>query len=259
MTLSPVLFCALGVLGMSLPLMAELVQVTGVEGQVLYGAGDRTPTVPVKAGQMLAAGTFVVASNGILYLSTFSGSELRVAETGTLRFDGVEEPCPVENHAGHRSTFRLLQGKLLVTIRHTETTPHCYRIVVRRGNASVESGQCVMCMHGDGTYVYVARGRTMLSGSGESPGLVPPPRGAPTAVMAPARQTEIVIERPSRLLTGNGKIGLLQNNGSILVMPLAAVSAPTQSCLLAGFKSDGAGSGFRPAVDSNRAIVSPIQ
>jgi hypothetical protein len=244
---------------MSLPLRAELVQVVGVEGQVLYGAGDSAPSVPVKPGQTLEAGTFSAASNGILYLSTFPGSELRLAETGTLRFYGVEEPCPVENHAGHRSTFRLLQGKLLVTIRHQETPPHCYRIVVRRGNASVESGQCVLCMHGDGTYVYVARGRTMLSEMGETSGLVPHPRSAEVAAIAPVRQTEIVIERPFRMLTANGMIGLLQSDGSIRILPLAAVSAATQSCLLAGFKSDGAGGGFRPAVDSSRTIVSPIQ
>ena len=149
-------------------------RVDGVEGQVLYGAGDRAPTCRSRRGRRLAAGTFSAAANGILYLSTFSGSELRLAEAGTLRFDGVEEPCPMTIAWAWRSTFRLLGGKLRVTIRNPESPPHCYRIVLPGGSASVESGLCVMCNHGGGTYLFVARGVTLLTGMPQKDALLKP-------------------------------------------------------------------------------------
>jgi hypothetical protein len=232
--------------------------VDGVEGQVLYGAGSRTPGMPVKTGQTLAAGTFSAAPNGILYLSTFSGSELRLAESGTLRFDGVEERCPLGHQMGNRSTFRLLAGKLRVTIRHPESPPHCYRIVLTRGSASVESGQCVMCMHGEGTFIYVARGVTMLAALNEPAPRTPPSSGPEAVTITPVPQTQVVIEKPA-MLTGNGMVGVLERNGAIRVRPLASVSAATQNCLLAGFKADAASGDSAHPVDASGPIVSPIQ
>jgi hypothetical protein len=232
--------------------------VDGVEGQVLYGAGDRTPTVPVKAGQTLQAGTFSADANGILYLSTFSGSELRLAESGMLRFDGVEEPCPVGHDAGHRSTFRLRQGKLRITIRHPESPPHCYRILLTSGNASVESGQCVMCRHGEGTYIYVARGVTMLALSRASAPLASHPHGAETVAITPVPHTDVVVEKPI-MLTGNGSVAVLESGGAIRVRPLSTVSAATQNCLLAGFKADAASGNSAHPADASGPVVSPTQ
>jgi hypothetical protein len=252
----PVLFLALLLAGLSSPLTAETVRVDGVEGRVLYGAGDRTPSVPVKAGQTLPAGTFSADANGILYLSTFSGSELRLAESGTLRFDGVEEPCPVGHDAGHRSTFRLRQGKLRVTIRHPESPPHCYRIVLVSGSASVESGQCVMCRHGEGTYIYVARGVTMLARA--SAPLASPPRGAEAVAITPVPHTDVVVEKPI-MLTGNGSVAVLESGGAIRVRALSAVSAATQNCLLAGFKADAASGDSAHPADASGPVVSPTQ
>jgi hypothetical protein len=63
--------------GALLPARAEQVVVTGVAGQVLFGAGA-VPWKLVKAGERFGAGTFSAGSNGILYLSTFDGSELRL-------------------------------------------------------------------------------------------------------------------------------------------------------------------------------------
>ena len=180
-----------------------MVQVDGVEGQVLYGAGDAAPSVPVQAGQRLTEGTFAAAANGILYLSTFAGSELRLAEAGTLRFYGVEEPCPMADHAARRSTFRLLGGKLQMTIRNPASPPHCYHIVLAGGGASVGSGQCVMCIHGTGTYMFVSRGATLLAGV--------PLQGAPrepgAMALAPERQPAAADHRRA-MLAGNGKVRL---------------------------------------------------
>jgi hypothetical protein len=238
---------------------AETVQVDGVEGQVLYGAGNHTPHVPVKAGQKLA-------TNAILYLSTFTGSELRLAEAGTLHFYGVEEACQVAHLSGHRSTFRLLVGKLRITIRHPEEPPHCYRIMLAGGGASVESGQCVICGHGDGTYLYVARGVTLLSGSTE-PHVAAPPRAIPvdpegaSIMPVPEPRTDIVVSPPTRM-TGNGNIGWLGADGVVQVKPLAAVGPATQSCLLAGLHADAvAGASPNHAVDSSLGlpVVSPTQ
>ena len=240
--------------GMMGRLSAETVRVEGIEGRVLYGAGDSTPTVPVKAGQVLGPGTFSASSNGILYLSTFTGSDLRLAEAGTLHFDGVEEPCRMEHAIGRRSIFRLLQGKLRVTIRYPETPPRCYRIVLTRGAASVESGQCVMCMHGDGTYLYVARGVTWLAGSGRPAA----PAGVEIRASTPALRSEVIVQKPVRI-EATGSVGLLDSDGTVRVRPLSVVSTATQNCLLAGFKPDTAGGGSPAPVDPSLAPVSPIQ
>lgn len=229
-----------------------MVQVDGVEGQVLYGAGDAAPSVPVTAGQRLTEGTFAAAANGILYLSTFAGSELRLAEAGTLRFYGVEEPCPMADHAGRRSTFRLLGGKLRVTIRNPESPPHCYRIVLAGGSASVESGLCVMCSHGAGTYLFVARGATLLAGV--------PLQGAPrepgAMALAPERQPAAAVHRPA-MLTGNGNVGWLGGDGVVVVQPLSAIGAAAQTCLLAGLQPDLAASGKRNPVDASKRPFVP--
>ena len=232
-----------------------MVQVVGVEGQVLYGAGEGQPGTPVKVGQLLNAGTFSASGNGILYLSTFAGSELRLAESGTLRFNGVEQP--VERSTGHRSVFRLLAGKLRVTIRYQQSPPHSYRIELTRGSASVESGQCVICTHGDGTYVFVARGKTMMRG-GAAAGVTTQPATSPAALAAASHPDGAAAERPI-LLRSNGSIGLLDQNGDVRVRPLSAVSAATQNCLLSGFNPDAAGGGSHNPVDSAGPIVSPIQ
>lgn len=237
-----------------LPTEGETVQVDGVEGQVLYGAGRDTPSVPVKVGQILPAGNFSAAANGILYLSTFSGSELRLAEAGMLHFYGVEDPCPMAPSAGRRSTFRLLGGKLWVTIRDPETPPHCYRIMLKGGDASVESGQCVMCSHGDGTYLYVARGITLLSGSvGPTAGahLLGAPINPEAVSIAPQPHTDVLAHKPTTL-TGNGNVGWLDANGGIQMNSLSAIGAAAQSCLLAGLHIDAAASGGRNPVDASR-------
>jgi hypothetical protein len=249
MTLRPVLYYALGVLGMSLSLRAERVQVISVAGEVLYGPGDRTPSTPVKTGESLEAGTFSAAANGILCLSTFSGSELRLAEAGTLHFYGTEEFCHLERQAGNRSTFRLLQGKLRVTIGQPATPPHFYRVMVQRGsNASVESGQCVMCLHGDGTYVFVARGRTILSGANETAGSSIVPRTEGAAIT----RIEGAAEKPPIILTGNGKVGFLGWDGGIVIEPLSMIGAAAQTCLLTGLDLDAADGRKRIPVDASR-------
>ena len=152
-------------------LRAEQVVVTGVAGQVLFWT-IAPPGRVVKAGERFGAGTFSAASNGILYLSTFEGSELRLGESGTLRYDAIEDKCLVEHPPGARSTFKLLQGKLEVNIKVPSRPIHCYRITLAHAQASVGQGQCVLCMHGGGTFVYVARGQTMISGE-DTPDLVP--------------------------------------------------------------------------------------
>jgi hypothetical protein len=214
----------------------QQVHVDDVQGQVLYGAGAAVPRILIKAGQTLGPGTFCACTSGTLSLSAAPGSVLRLNEMGTLRFLG-EIPCATGPMPGTQSRFQLEQGKLTVMIREPGNPPHCYRVDLHRGSLLMETGLCVMCMHGDGSYVFLARGRASLQSTTTA---------AKTAVMS---------------LSGNGKVGVLANDGEVEVRPLWTVASATQNCLLAGFKPDGAGGslGGSHPVDANAAIVSPIQ
>jgi hypothetical protein len=228
-----------------------------VEGQVSYGAGDSRPTVPVKAGQRLSAGIFSASDNGVVYLSTFAGSELRLGQSGTLRFEGTEKPCQMGHTAGVRSTFHLMQGRLRVTIHYTGLPAHCYRVELQHGIASVESGQCVMCMHGFGTYIYVARGVTVMANAAQPAAVQSVVLSAPRV---PAENTARAVTpvTTTRVLTGNGNVGMVEADGSAQVEPLSAISTGEQNCLLAGLNAEGSGASGRTHANASDT-VSPIQ
>jgi hypothetical protein len=246
----------LGFLAVSSSLRAEQVLVQRVEGQVSYGAGDSQPTVPVKAGQRLSAGIFSASDNGVVYLSTFAGSELRLGQSGTLRFEGTEEACQMGHAASRRSTFRLMQGRLRVTLHYIGPPAHCYRIELEHGIAFVESGQCVMCMHGFGTYIYVARGVTLMANAAQLA-----PVSAVTLSAARVTTRSEIATTPAiatKVLTGNGNVGVVGTNGSEQVEPLSAISLGEQNCLLAGLNAEGAGASGRVRANASDT-VSPIQ
>jgi hypothetical protein len=247
--------------GGAIPLHAEQVVVTGVAGQVLFRAGTE-PGRAVTAGLRLGAGTFSAAANGILYLSTYEGSELRLGESGTLRYDGMEDRCPLEKPSGLRSTFHLLAGKLEVTIKVPTQPPHCYRIILPRAQASVSRGQCVMCMHGQDTFIYVARGQTIVTG-GNPPEPIPAVQVGPLFGAVPGAGQGLAALAPaggSQILIGSGRVGTIDVDGRLGNQPLSAVTASTQTCLLAGFNPDvAAGSGKKSGFSPDASIVSPTQ
>ena len=80
----------------------------------------------------------------------------------------------------------------MVTVRDQGHPPNSYRVVFDRGSALMGVGQCVLCMHGEGTYVYVARGRVRLLGESANAG-------------------------PAQMLTADGSIGVLEKDGTMRV------------------------------------------
>jgi hypothetical protein len=165
---------------------------------------------------------------------------------------------------GKRSTFHLLAGKLQVNIRYSATPPHCYDIVLAKAQAAMSQGQCVICMHGSGTYIFVARGNMMVTSN--------PPDGSPLEEpetplygalpnAAPAGLHPIQQDK-GRMLIGNGQVGSIDVNGGVNVRPLSGVAAATQTCLLAGFNpkvadSGGKKAGFSPDASSTPTVVIP--
>jgi hypothetical protein len=245
------------------------VRVTGVEGQVLYGARDERPTVAVRAGQAFGPGTFSAGTNGILYLSAFDGSELRLSETGTLHYDGDDQLCRLEGPGGNlRSNFHLLQGKAQITIRFPARPRHCYQVKLRKASASTAQGQCVMCMHGASTFLFVARGRLMVT---TEPGPDPlvldrePTYGA-VPVMGGGLASSPA-DRP-QILVGDGTVGVIGIDGHLHSEALSSLSAGTQTCLLSGLhlhvvegggKSTGPDSENPPISPPSHLIVSPTE
>jgi hypothetical protein len=251
--------------------------VTAVEGQVLYGAGDAIPLQSVKAGQKLGPGQFSVGNDGILFLSSFDGSELRLGESGTLTYDGDDHLCRMDGPGMNlRSNFHLKQGKLQITIRFAAQPPHCYHVLLKHGQASMANGQCVMCMHGDGTYLYVARGSLAVSGDTE-PEANPVAEGEPIYGAKPGTVPTLKPLQPDRtqLLVGNGQVGVVSVDGGMRMQPLSALAAGTQTCLLSnlepnvvegggGMKSTGPDTSGPPTNGPpghfpRRFVVSPTQ
>jgi hypothetical protein len=253
------------------------VRVTGVEGRILYGAGGGLPTQVVKSGQEFGPGTFSAGNDGILYLSAFDGSELRLSETGTLTYDGDDRLGPREGaERDARSNFHLRQGKAQITIRFT-TAPHWYHLVLSRATASIAQGQAVMCMHGTGTYVFVARGRLAVTDE-PAPPPVSKPRREPEPIKpigpfygaVPAGHDTLASPAADQTqwLVGNGKVGVIGIDGDLRIEPLSALTAGTQTCLLAGFKpamAEGAAKATDPDTDAvprkfrRFPVVSPTQ
>ena len=253
-------------MGWSFPLRSEEVLVTAVNGQVLFGPKNMLPMLPVRTGQRLGAGLFSCAGNGILYLSTFDGSELRLSESGTLRYDATDDLCRMERQNGKRSTFRLLKGKVQINIKFPTTPPHCYHVILPQAEAAVSHGQCVMCMHGGGTFLFVSHGNVVVTDrepTNPLQDLHTPIYGAlPTTSPAagPARTLTPIRADHSQIVVGNGQVGVIGIDGDLRVQPLSALSAATQSCLLAGFNPAvvAGGSGKKSSPDDSD-VVSPSE
>ena len=212
---------------------------------MLYGAGHAPPIQPVKTGQVLGPGTFSAGNDGVLFLSSFDGSELRLGEAGTLTYDGDDRLCRMEGPGMNvRSNFHLRQGKLLVTIKVASQPPHCYHVALTHAQASMADGQCVMCMHGAGTYLYVARGQLAVTGDAD-PNANPLAHGGPVYGARPGSVPPLAPMQPDRtqVLVGNGKVGVVGVDGGVRMLPLSALAAGTQTCLLAGLEPDVDGSG----------------
>ncbi len=193
---------------------------------------------PVKAGQKLGPGRFSAGNDGVLFLSAFDGSELRLGETGTLTYDGDDHLCRMEGPGMNlRSNFHLQQGKLQVTIKLAARPPHCYHVGLRHGQASMANGQCVMCMHGGGTYFYVARGSLAVSTHADRDAR-PLTEDEPIYGATPAAVPALQPLQPDRtqVLIGNGQVGVINVDGRLQMLPLSALAAGTQTCLLAGLE-----------------------
>ncbi len=245
-------------------LEAQQVRVTQVEGQALYGALDSEPKQSVAAGQTFGPGTFSVAAAGIVYLTSFDGSELRLSDGGTLHYEG-DDTAPQGNTL--RSNYRMRQGKLLLTIRLAPQPPHRYRVVLPSASAGLDGGQCVICMHGEDTLIFVARGEVAVrrAPAQQAAGPSPAKKGEPLFGALPesggAPETET--DGP-KTLVANGKVGVVNVQGDMHVVPLSALQASSQTCLLSSFKEKGGGGSAKAGTGPDAGtiagpVVSPTQ
>jgi hypothetical protein len=188
---------------------ADDIRVEEVTGQAWYGAGD-APRHLLQAGNEIGLGTLSTANDGLVYASPVPGSEFRLAGDSKLRIESDGWQTGPAGEKQRNFVVDLSEGKITTSSRSDAAGDCVYQIRLAGGRISVGSGLCVICVHGDGCHLYVARGSITLY-----------------PLHGPLQQKGVRID-------AKASIGVLSNSGEVSFQAMNQTASGTSNCLMSG-------------------------
>lgn len=184
--------------------------VESVTGQASYVAPQNGTPVALMPNTDLKAGDVLTDSATSIYVSPAPGSEFRLAPDSEMRIKGDDLETQPGEKPERKAALMLMQGKLTGSINPDAAGTCRYEIALSGGRILAENGMFVICVHGDGAHVYVARGYVTLY----------PAKGQ-------YKETGI-------RLVAKASIGILGNEGEVSFQRMTQVASGMSNCLLSG-------------------------
>jgi hypothetical protein len=190
----------------------ENLQVDQVTGEVTAQkttTGGWTPLQPFS--RIGTGGELRTGLDGSLYATVMPGARLHLAAGSDLKIRGMVDKTQPDGTVMHCLDLGLLQGKITFSLSPATAGHFCYQVHTLGGRvAGVDPSLCVICLHGDGAHLYVAKGYVIMY-----------PKGGPYSI-------------GGIKLVAKAAIGVLGNQGTLDVIPMNRIAPSTANCLLSG-------------------------
>jgi hypothetical protein len=206
-------FCACWIVG-ACGAWAATIHVEEVAGQAWYKSATAGAAQLLGSNTQIDKGSVITNVNGSVYASPAPGSRFRLAPATELHVESNSVGKGLGERRERNAVFALTQGKMTGAISPRAEGTCCYDIRLAGGRLSVKNGTFVICIHGDGAHLYVARGFVTLYPS-----------------QGPYHEAGV------RILA-KANVGILSDEGQVKLEPMDRVTEGTRNCLLSGATPD---------------------